>query len=184
MTVLSQELCLCPTGCAGMDVINDQRPYVFNYVSQVLTNTQQYEWMGYISFPYNIIYLSSNSLSINCASSFLYSQNVFYQWTQLNNNLCVYNSSYQNMFVALRQISANQELTIFFDETKRRNLCGVCGCDITCEQTVAIVVGIIAGLIILLGFIICVRSKAIKNIFNVGKKFSLKPFTNNNDKKL
>jgi hypothetical protein len=157
-----------------MDVLDTTRAYPFDYVSKVLTNSQQYEWMGYISFPYNIVYLSSSALPINCAASFLYSQSVFYQWTQVNDYLCVFNATYNNLFVSLRQVSASQELTLFFDETKRRNLCGVCGCDVQCEQIVAIVMGVVAGVVLFVGFLLCVRTRVIKNMFSVGKRVSIK----------
>jgi hypothetical protein len=174
MTVLSIELCGAATCCPGMDQLDTTRAYPFDYESKVLSTSTQYEWMGYISFPYDVVYLSGEQ-QINCASSFLYSTNVFYQWTQVNANLCVYNSSYTNMFIALRQISASQTLTIYFDETRRRNLCGVCNCDPSCEQGVAIGMGVFAGLFILICLFICVKSEAMKNIFNVGKKIKLKP---------
>lgn len=148
-----------------MDVINEQRPYPFSYLSKPITNSKQYEWMGYISFPYDVIYLSSSSLEIDCSSSFLYSQSVFYSWTQVNSNLCLYNNSYQNLFVALRQVSASQELTIYFDEDRRRSLCGVCNCDLACEQMVGIVVGVCGTLFVLLCFFLCIKYRVFRILF-------------------
>lgn len=175
-STLSQELCLCPDGCAGMDVISQQRPYEFQYVSQVITAANQYEWMGYISFPYDAVYLSSDTLAISCGSSMLYSSNTFFTFTQVNDYLCVYNTSFQNLFISLRQVSASQQLTIYFDPSQRRNLCGICNCDVTCETNVAIVVGVLGG-VVLLGFIIlCYRRKAFKKFFSGPfKKYIIKP---------
>jgi len=166
MTVLSLELCLGVTCCPGMDVIDSTRPYVFNYESKVLTASNQLEWAGYISFPYDIVYLSGNN--IDCASSFLYSSPTFFSWTQINSDLCVYNNTYTNMFVALRQISASQQLTIYFDESRRRNLCGFCNCNTECEQNIAIIFGVLAGFFILVCFYCCVRNKA--SLFELKKE--------------
>jgi len=176
MTVLSLELCQCPTGCSGMDLISVQRPYPFQYVAKVLTNAKQYDYMAYITFPYNTIYLTASSYDIDCSSSFLYSSPTFYQWTQLNPTTCLYNGTFPNMFVSLKQLSASQDMTIYFDETRRRDLCGMCGCDVSCEQTVAIVVGVIASLIGLVCIIWCIHSNTIKDLVGHGKNIINKPF--------
>lgn len=177
MTILSEALCIGSQCCPGIDTISTTNPYTFQYESKVLTASNQLEWAGYISFPYDIVYLSGTD--INCASSFLYSTNTFYQWIQINSDLCVYNTSYTNIFVALRQVSASQTLTIYFDETRRRNLCGFCGCNTECEQNIAIIFGIISGLFILVCFYFCcVKTNVIKNIFDVKKKITIKPRKN------
>lgn len=144
---LSTELCGCPTGCSGMEIINELRAHDFNYVSMVISNDREYEWMAYITFAYDLVYIRGNSFPISCEKSDFYNNNFFYPYAQLNEYTCLYNGSYANGFISLRELSASQSFTIYFDESRRRELCGWCGCNPKCVRVTWIVGGIFTALI-------------------------------------
>lgn len=150
MSYLSNELCGCPTACSSMEVINAFRAYQYSYISQVITDSRQYEWMGYISFPADKVYIRGDNYPIDCTTSDFYDTVSFFPYIQLDDNTCLYNTSYTNGFISLRSLSASQQITIYFDEDRRRQLCGICGCSDGCIMLTWIVGGVITAIVSLL----------------------------------
>lgn len=178
---LSEELCLCTRGCAQMSVISEYRPYVFTYNAYPITDDKQYQWMGYISFPADRVFISGNSLDISCASSDVYTGVFFAPLVQYSANTCVYNTSFTDLFISLRTLSSTQTLTLYFDEDRRRNLCGFCGCNSTCENALIIIFSVIIGLMLLLLLFFLLKN----NCFNLKKLLSYRvkvtaPLVNSN----
>jgi hypothetical protein len=166
---LSNELCGCPTACSNMQILTQYRPYEFNYNQAILTNDKEYEWIGYLNFPGDQVFISGNNLPIQCSFSDFYNSNAFHYFTQLDDYTCLYNSTFNNAFISLRKLSASQQFTIYFEQSRRRELCGWCACNDTCILTTSIVFAVITFILVCVFIIFMWKHKnMIKRLFSRG----------------
>jgi hypothetical protein len=177
MSYLSQELCGCPERCAGMAVINEMRPYQYLYQSEVITDVREYEWMGYVSFPADRVFIRGNTFPIDCSNSDFYKDGAsFYTYTKVDDYTCVYNqTSFINGFLSLRKLSAQQDITIYFNEDRRRELCGWCGCNNECVRVTSIIAGVLTGIVVLLFLTMMIKYKnKLKRLCSKGTSITFK----------